>query len=132
MLLGWRMLPRREKYPLPPRLITEQISERVGLRDHLEEDQIVGLTVVSHFGYGALFGAGYALLEGKIPMHSSLKGTLAGLALWGASYLGWLPAVGILRPATRHPWRRNLLMVTAHVVWGLTLGEIVRKLTASK
>lgn len=131
MLLGWRMLPRPEKYPLPPRLITEEISERVGLRDHLEEDQVVGLTVVSHFGYGALFGAVYALSEDRIPMHSSLKGSLAGLVLWVGSYLGWLPAVGILRPATRHPWRRNLLMVTAHIVWGVTLGEIVRKLTAS-
>jgi uncharacterized membrane protein YagU involved in acid resistance len=62
-------------------------------------------------------------------MHASLRGALAGLALWVGSYLGWLPAVGILRPATRHPWRRNLLMIVAHIVWGVTLGEMTRKLT---
>lgn len=129
MLIGWSLLPKREKYPLPPRLITDEIIERVGLEDQMSEDQLVGLTIFSHFGYGAAFGATYALFEAQMPMHSSLKGALAGLALWTASYLGWLPAVGILRPATRHPWRRSLLMIIAHVVWGVTLGEVTRKLT---
>ena len=131
MLIGWTLLPRREKYPLPPRLITEEITEQVGIEDQMTEDQSVGLTIFSHFGYGAAFGSLYALVEEQLPVHSSLKGGLAGLALWISSYLGWLPALGILRPATRHPWRRNLLMILAHLVWGVTLGEIVRKLTAS-
>jgi uncharacterized membrane protein YagU involved in acid resistance len=128
MLIGWRLLPRRQRYPLAPRLITEQITERVGIEDQLTEDQLVGLTIFSHFGYGALFGAIYTLFDKMMPIHSSLKGTLMGLAVWVGSYLGWLPAMGILRPATRHPWRRNLLMILAHVVWGLTLGEVTRKL----
>jgi uncharacterized membrane protein YagU involved in acid resistance len=128
MLVGWRLLPQPEKYPLPPRLITEQITERVGLEEHLNEDQLVGLTIFSHFGYGALFGSFYALFDNRIPMHSSLRGALAGMALWVGSYLGWLPALGILRPATRHPWRRNLLMIVAHIIWGVTLGEITRRL----
>jgi uncharacterized membrane protein YagU involved in acid resistance len=129
MLIGWTLLPRREKYPLPPRLITEEITERVGIEDQLSEDQMIGLTIFSHFGYGALFGALYALYEKQMRMHSSLKGALTGLALWIGSYLGWLPALGILRPATRHPWRRNLLMILAHLAWGVTLGELTRKLT---
>ena len=129
MLLGWRMLPQSERYPLPPRLITEEISERVGIRGQLDENQLVGLTLFSHFGYGAIFGAVYAVLDHGIPMHPSLRGTLAGLAIWVGSYLGWLPAMEILRPATRHPWRRNLLMIIAHIVWGVTLGELVRRLT---
>jgi uncharacterized membrane protein YagU involved in acid resistance len=132
MLIGWRLLPKREKYHLPPRQITEEITERMGIADRLNETELVGLTVFSHFGYGAFFGWLYALFEHRIPFHSSLKGALAGVALWMASYLGWLPAMGILRPATRHPWRRNLLMIVAHVVWGVTLGELVRKLTADE
>ncbi|RPJ22082.1 MAG: DUF1440 domain-containing protein [Chloroflexi bacterium] len=129
MLVGWTLLPRREKYPLPPRLITEEITEQAGLEDRVSENQLVGLTIFSHFGYGALFGSLYALFDHRLPMHSSLKGAFAGLALWAGSYLGWLPAMGILRSATRHPWRRNLLMILAHLVWGVTLGEITRKLT---
>lgn len=128
MLIGWRLLPRSEKYPLPPRLITEEISERVGLEEHMNEDQLVGLTIISHFGYGAMFGSIYALFHDRIPMHSSLRGALAGMAVWVGSYLGWLPALGILRPATQHPWRRNLMMIIAHIVWGVTLGELTRKL----
>jgi uncharacterized membrane protein YagU involved in acid resistance len=129
MLVGWRLLPRHEKYPLPPREITEEIAERVGIKDQMNEGELVASSLVSHFGYGALTGAGYGLVEQNFPLPSSIKGTLAGLAIWVGSYLGWLPAMGILRPATRHPWRRNLLMIVAHVVWGVTLGEITRKLS---
>ena len=129
MVIGWRMLPRKEKYPLPPRLITEEITERAGLEDDMTENQLVGLTIFSHFGYGALFGSLYALFKNRLPMHSSLRGVLTGMAIWIGSYLGWLPALGILRPATKHPWRRNLLMIIAHIVWGVTLGEVTRKLT---
>jgi uncharacterized membrane protein YagU involved in acid resistance len=132
MLIGWALLPKGEKYHLPPRLITEEITERVGLDDKMTDKELTGLTVASHFGYGALFGAIYAPLSKKLPMHSSVKGTVAGLAVWAGSYLGWLPAAGILQPATRHPWRRNLMMILAHVVWGVTLGEVTRKLIAEE
>jgi putative membrane protein len=132
MLIGWRLLPNREKYHLPPRLITEEITERVGIEDRMSENELIGLTVVSHFSYGALFGATYALFEHNLPMHTSMKGALAGVGLWMGSYLGWLPAMGILTPATRHPWRRNLLMIVAHAIWGVTMGELTRKLSATR
>lgn len=130
MLVGWRLLPWQEKYHLPPRLITEKIAERIGIEDRIPEAGLIGLTTLSHFGYGAVFGGAYALFDDRIPVHSSLKGALAGMALWAGSYLGWLPAMGILTPATRHPLRRNLLMIAAHVIWGLTLSEMLRKLQA--
>ena len=132
MLIGWWLLPRQEKYHLPPRLITEELSERAGIERHLGEKELVGLTIITHFGYGALFGALYALFEHQLRLHASLKGALSGVALWVGSYLGWLPAMGILSPATRHPWRRNLLMIAAHVVWGVTLGEVMRKLAENE
>jgi uncharacterized membrane protein YagU involved in acid resistance len=130
MLIGWRFLPRREKYSLPPRLITEEMTERVGVEHRLDDKKLTGLTLLSHFGYGAAFGAIYALFEQRVPLRSSLKGALSGVALWAGSYLGWLPVMNILAPATQQPWRRNLLMIIAHVIWGVTLGEVVRKLTA--
>jgi uncharacterized membrane protein YagU involved in acid resistance len=125
MLVGWRLLPKHEKYPLPPRLITQEITERMGIENRMSENELVGLTIFSHFGYGALFGSTYTLFDEAMPMHSSLKGALAGLALWAGSYLGRLPAMGILRSAIRHPWRRNLLMIVAHLIWGVTLGEVM-------
>jgi uncharacterized membrane protein YagU involved in acid resistance len=131
MVLGWMLLSEREKYHLPPRLITEEIGEQLGIDDHLSENELIGLTIFSHFGYGAVFGAVYSLFERAITVHSSLKGALTGVAIWTGSYLGWLPAMRILTPATQHPWRRNLLMIVAHVIWGVTLGEVTRKLNAN-
>ncbi|MCA1636528.1 MAG: hypothetical protein LC802_23280 [Acidobacteria bacterium] len=51
------------------------------------------------------------------------------MAVWAGSYLGWLPAAGILRPATEHPPRRTALMIAAHVVWGVAAGLVVESLT---
>ena len=130
MLIGWILLPRREKYHLPPRLITEEITERVGIEDEMSEDQLIVATVASHFGYGALVGSIYALFEQRLPIYSGFKGVLAGLTIWAGSYLGWLPALDILPPATKHPWRRNLMMILAHVVWGATLGAVTQKLNS--
>ena len=53
------------------------------------------------------------------------KLTLYGLAVWAGSYLGLLPALGIMSPATDHPLRRTALMIAAHLVWGSALGTFV-------
>jgi|SRR5687768_7823075 len=132
MMIAWRLLPAHEKYPLPPRQITGEVTERLEIADHMSEGELVAATLISHFSYGALFGSMYVLLEQRMPLESSIKGALAGLALWVGSYLGWLPALGILPPATRHPWRRNLLMIVAHLVWGVTMGVVAQKLNSRK
>jgi uncharacterized membrane protein YagU involved in acid resistance len=115
---------------LPPREITGELAERIGKAAELTENQLVAATLLSHFAYGAAAGATFGLFQKSVPLANRLKGVLAGLMLWAGSYLGWLPAMKILKPATQHPWRRNLLMILAHVVWGLTLGEVNRKLQA--
>jgi len=89
---------------------------------------MIAATALSHFSYGALAGSEYSLLDQRFSLPSSIKGAFAGLALWVGSYLGWLPAVGILPPASQDPWRRNLLMIVAHIIWGVTIGVVPRKL----
>lgn len=128
MTLGWRLLPAREKYALPPRQIIGEITERLGVEDQMSEGELVASSLLSHFGYGALSGALYALFSEKIPLRPSIKGPLAGWAVWAGSYLGWIPAMGILPPATRHPWRRNVLMILAHFVWGVTMAMVFKRL----
>jgi uncharacterized membrane protein YagU involved in acid resistance len=132
MVIGWRLLPAQEKYPLPPRQITGEIAERLGIEDRLSEDKLVSATLVSHFSYGALIGSIYTLFDQSVVMPPSTKGAFTGLAVWVGSYLGWLPVLGILPPATRHPWRRNLLMIIAHIIWGVTMGVVARKLNSKK
>jgi uncharacterized membrane protein YagU involved in acid resistance len=83
-----------------------------------------GLTLLLHFLFGAATGSIYGAVEGKVPLQDSVKGLLAGLVVWAGSYLGWIPALGILPPATQHPWRRNVIMIVAHLIWGVTLGAL--------
>jgi putative membrane protein len=132
MVLGWRLLPARERYLLPPQEITEEVVERLGAESHLNDVRRDTAALVLHFGYGALTGAAYGLLEPQMPLAGAIKGSLAGLAVWIGSYLGWLPALHILSPATHHPRRRNILMILAHIVWGATLGVLTQKLNSNK
>jgi NAD(P)-dependent dehydrogenase (short-subunit alcohol dehydrogenase family)/uncharacterized membrane protein YagU involved in acid resistance len=126
MKAGFHFLPREEQYSLPPRQVTMQIAEAGGVRRRLTERQKSFLTMLSHFAYGAAVGAVYSLLVGR-RRSSRAKGAAYGILVWIGSYLGLLPALGLLKPATRHPVHRNLLMIVAHLVWGAALGGSIRK-----
>ena len=130
MKLMHERLPPDEQYPLPPREVAEGLAEKVGVVEELDERERVAATWASHFAYGAACGALYGALSGRgADGRPALAGVGFGLAVWGVSYLGWLPAAGILAPATQHPARRNALMIAAHVVWGATTGLLTEKLS---
>jgi uncharacterized membrane protein YagU involved in acid resistance len=122
----FRKLPKREQYPLPPREITMEVAEKTGIKEKLDEPERKGITLVAHFGYGTAMGFIYSLFSEKVPGLAVLKGIIFGLIVWAGSYLLLLPALGILRLATKHPLRRNQLMISAHVIWGGFLGLIVQ------
>jgi len=125
-------LPEHEQYPLPPRAVTMEVAERAGVRGQLGEEERQAATWASHFGYGAACGALYGALAAGRDVPPLAAGVGFGLAVWAGSYLGWLPAAGIIRPATEHPPRRNALMIAAHVVWGATTGLVVAGLSEGR
>jgi len=113
-----RKLPAKERYPLPPRELTERtLAPPAGLAPDL--------TLAAHFAYGAGCGA---LLAAVNPRMGRVAGALAGGGIWLASYMGWIPAFGLLKPATEHPRRRNLVMLGAHFAWGWSTAEGMREL----
>lgn len=126
-----RLLPRREQYALPPGEIVEQLEETIGVEQHVNEQQHLALTLLGHFGYGAAVGVGYALLRKQLPFGKIANGIVYGLFVWTVSYLGLLPAVGLLKPATEHPARRNGVMIAAHVVWGAATALVFAWLQAT-
>lgn len=129
MKLMHEQLPREEQYPLPPRQVTEGLAEKVGVNEHLGEEEREAATWASHFAYGTACGALYGALSGRgLDRHAAAAGAGFGVAVWAGSYLGWLPAAGVLAPATEHPARRTALMVAAHLVWGASAGVLVAKL----
>lgn len=128
MELAWRLLPAREKYPLPPRIITNQLRRRWGSKHPFRQTGETVWTLVLHFLFGVVTGSMYAVLEDRVPAGNYVKGITAGLIVWSGSYLGWVPAIRLMPTAPKQPWRRNLLMVAAHIVWGATLGWVTQKL----
>jgi uncharacterized membrane protein YagU involved in acid resistance len=120
-----RLLPEPERYPLPPSEIVSEVEEKAGVEEEVDESEHKALTYISHFSYGAATGAIYAPLAKRYRFSPAAGGVVYGLAVWAGSYLGLMPALNILRPATEHPARRNALMITAHVIWGLSLGLLV-------
>jgi uncharacterized membrane protein YagU involved in acid resistance len=120
-------LPPTQRYPLPPREITEAVVDQAadaGLAPRPDEKTLYRITMASHFGYGAAVGTLYPWTAGRLPLPSLLKGIVFGLGVWTVSYLGLLPSLGLLAPATKHPPKRTRLMIAAHVVWGAALGLV--------
>lgn len=121
--------PDETRGPLPPREITMQAADAVGVEGNLSEGQKAGLTAAAHFAYGAGAGAVYGALAPHLPFSPAANGIAYGLAVWAGSYLGWLPAVGLQPPATREPAGKTAVMIAAHVVWGAALGVLTDALT---
>ncbi len=113
-----RLLPPGEHEPIEPRQITDVLLCRGGLADSLTDEQKAALALASHFGYGATMGAMYGMFGRRLPLPSAARGAAFGLAVWAASYVGWLPALGILPPPPRRPAGRNGLLIATHLVWG--------------
>jgi uncharacterized membrane protein YagU involved in acid resistance len=117
-----KRLPGKERYPLTPR---EIVDSAVAPPSGAAAD----LTLVAHFLYGASCGA---LIAAANPRIGPFSGAVAGGAVWLTSYMGWIPAAGILKPAIQHPLRRNAVMLGAHLAWGWSTAEAIRELAAAR
>lgn len=118
-----RHLPVEARYPLPPRELVEVGGP--GLPEPVAEE----VTLLGHACYGAATGA---IMPVLIRQASIFNGALYGGLVWVLSYLGWIPASGLLKTAARHPPSRNLAMIAAHLVWGGVTALAYRELTRSE
>jgi uncharacterized membrane protein YagU involved in acid resistance len=104
-----RNLAEEDQYPLPPREIISSIAP------DLPGTKARDLSMLTHFAYGAACGAALATVRRRPSLGYGVAG---GIGIWIGSYLGWLPGLKILKPATEHPAQRNAGMILAHAVWG--------------
>jgi putative membrane protein len=121
-----RKLKWYERYAMPPRQITRRILASLGATNLLREPEQSSITTLFHFGYGAAMGALYRFVTPEQECGKLSIGMAYGIAVWTANYLGLLPALGILRPATQHPVRRSMLMIGAHLLWGAILSYLTK------
>jgi hypothetical protein len=77
-----------------------------------------------HLQNGALFGAVYANLGHSLPVAPALRGPLAGLLEHVATW----PAMGLVHPELASSGRAFLQSAWRHLVFGIVLGELERRL----
>jgi uncharacterized membrane protein YagU involved in acid resistance len=132
MLACHRNLPARQRYPLPPSLITRRAFGHSSLTGGAAIPNPAP-TLVAHFTFGAASGILYAAAAPALRRHSSVATGLGyGLCVWGASYMGWVPAMKLMPPATHQPAKRNAMMIAAHIVWGGSLGYTFAALSSAR
>ncbi|GCE26379.1 membrane protein [Dictyobacter alpinus] len=122
MLAAHRFLPAWQKDALPPEKITGEVADRTNM--DLNKPELLGATLTAHLGYGASMGSLYSTFAGKLKLPPLLKGSLFGLGVWAASYMGWLPAGKFLAAGTNETSERNSLMIIAHLIWGGVTGVV--------
>jgi hypothetical protein len=110
----------------PPEAIAEAALDAGGAhqRDEGEEN---ALASVLHFAFGIGVGALFGLLRRRLPPDApaAMDGIVFASLVWVTSYEGWIPALGILPPASRDRPGRPQSMYLAHVLYGAVLGGFV-------
>src|SRR5690242_5657526 len=131
IMLAWhRRLPVSQRYSLPPSLITNRILGKPPIPTRPAAMPNTAATLAAHFGFGAATGVLFSAASGELHCrYPVVAGVGYGLCVWAASYLGWVPALRLMPPATRQPDARNLMMIAAHIVWGATLGFALKALS---
>lgn len=124
-----RRLPDgRVRSRFTPRRVAMGVAEKAGVRKHLDEPSRVGVTLVGHFAFGTAVGSLFPVTAQRLRWPVAAQGAVFGLAVWASSYLGWLPALGIVPPPSRRPLREEAILIAAHAVWGVSLGLISERL----
>ncbi|MEX2168719.1 MAG: DUF1440 domain-containing protein [Pirellulales bacterium] len=127
-----QQLPFWQRGRLPPEQITMEMAEKIDIAKDLDRDERKALTLAGHFGYGAMSGSAYGAFAEQVRLPPMLGGAGFGLAVWAASYLGWLPVAGVRRSATQEPAGTNLMMIASHLVWGITTAHAYESLRSRK
>jgi hypothetical protein len=108
----------------PPQRITQRMLDRLHLRRSRDTEN--ALVVGAHLAYGMAAGAAFGLLTRRVRLGPPVaRGVAFGASVWAASYLGWVPALGLMPPPGADRRDRQVTMLLAHLVYGAVLGALV-------
>ena len=114
------------KEPLQMEQVAKGVAKKLKIYRAMDESEKDTFTWISHFGFGAAAGAFFPLLAGNTEKNPLVKGGTFGMAVWGMSYIGILPKIGIMRFPTREPTHMVIEEIASHLVWGAALGLIAK------
>ncbi|MBI4495122.1 MAG: hypothetical protein HY690_20295 [Chloroflexi bacterium] len=113
----------------PPVEITARAQQQTGVGQRLPEPAFQVSWLAAHLGYGAACGLVYTLARRLLPRSPLAAGLAFGGAVWGVSYLGLMPALGLYPWPEQDSRSRTGVMIAAHGVYGMALAEAARRLS---
>jgi uncharacterized protein DUF6789 len=121
----------------PEEIVDRSVRRATGRRPPEPVRRLLGSA--AHLGIGAIGGAGFGLAwSGVIPLRwrlaipPSLLGMVYATGIWALSYLGWLPALGLMPPAHEDEPTRPTALVVAHWIYGGVLGAAIARLPPTR
>ena len=111
-------LPEREDSNFAPRLV-DRLAERVGYDPSPAAEWVMGTAF--HVGYGAAWGALYALARERRRMDPWAGGAAMGALIYGITFPGWGGAVqtGTERPPRRRSWAMEVVAASVTLGFGI-------------
>lgn len=116
-----------------PEAISRSLMVRSGLDRSPSRERQDLVAAALHLGFGAAGGAVYAAAAqllarpgaplGRVPF--TLTGMLYGSGVYTVSYLGWVPALGLMPAPDRDEPARPPVMVAAHLIYGAVLARVL-------
>ncbi len=112
---------------LPPARIADEATKELPPAGRPSRGQRDALGAILHFGFGAALGALFGLTTSGLRRvgASTALGIGFGTVVYAISYLGWIPALNILPPATEDRPGRSITMLLGHWLFGGVLGALV-------
>lgn len=126
---------------MPPQIITDDALAAAKVRGKAPRPVEKALGALAHFGFGAAAASAFELVRTERARRRSFVvrlfgaptsappyalGVAYGGLVWAVSYMGWVPALGILPRASEDRPGRPVAMILAHAVWGATLASALR------
>jgi hypothetical protein len=108
---------------MPPEKITATALKRSGINASREHQD--ALSTALHFAFGSASGALFGVIAPKRLIARLPLGMAYGAGIWGVSYMGWVPAFGIMPHASRDRRDRQIVMLAGHLVYGTALALLV-------
>lgn len=114
-----------------PKRILEWTEARLGLDpDRIPEREQLWASLGAHFTFGGAAGALYGMARREASgVPAPLLGALFGLAVWGVSYGGWLPALGIRIGTVEQPPKKWTVPIIMHLIYGVATALAYETLT---
>lgn len=108
----------------PAHVVANKVAEAAGTRLHPRQPHPAGIGV--HYGLGAVMGAAYAAMRGRVPLVGTGRGVGFGLAMFAVKDEGLNTLLGTAGKPSDYPWQDHARGFVAHGFFGFAVDAMLR------